>query len=110
MTGSLERAIGETNRRRAIQLEYNEKHGITPITIKKAIKDIAAELETEHEKTLQIELESDMIALGAKGSKGLLKLIKVKEKEMTAAVKELDFETAAILRDEIKFLKEKAEK
>ena len=110
MTGSLERAIGETNRRRTIQLEYNEKHGITPITIKKAIKDIAAELETEHEKTLQIELESDMIALGAKGSKGLLKLIKVKEKEMTAAVKELDFETAAILRDEIKFLKAKAEK
>ena len=110
MTGSMERAIGETTRRRTIQLEYNKKHNITPKTIKKAIKDIAAELESEHEKALNLELAIDMETLGTKGKKGLPKLIKVKEKEMNAAVKELDFETAAILRDEIKFLKEKLEK
>ncbi len=107
MTGSLERAINETNRRRAIQIEYNQKHGITPQTIKKAIKDISEEMESSHEKALSVELAFDMAALGMKGSKGIAKLIKLKEKEMTLAVKELDFETAAILRDEIKALKEK---
>jgi len=104
MTGSLTRAIGETNRRRAIQVAYNEKHGITPASIKKAIRDIAGELESEHEKALNVELAFDMAAVGTKGNKGIEKIIKVKNKEMNAAVKELDFETAAILRDEIKAL------
>jgi excinuclease ABC subunit B len=110
MTGSLERAIAETNRRRAVQMEYNKKHGITPQTIRKAIKDIAAELESEHTKTLAGALAFDLAAIGGKGTKAVAKLIKMKEKEMTAAVKELDFETAAILRDEIKALQEKLEK
>ncbi len=110
MTGSLTKAIGETNRRRGIQMAYNKKHGITPMTIKKAIKDIAAELESEHEKALSGALAFDLAAIGAKGSNGITKLIKVKEKEMIAAVKELDFETAAILRDEIKALKGKMAK
>ncbi len=110
MTGSLERAINETNRRREIQLAYNKKHGITPKTIKKAIRDIAQELESEHEKALSTSLAYDMAALSLKGNKGLPKLIKMKEKEMSLAVKELDFETAAILRDEIKILKSKIEK
>jgi excinuclease ABC subunit B len=52
MTGSLERAIGETNRRRAIQEAYNKEHGITPLTIKKEIHDIAASMRTEHQKTV----------------------------------------------------------
>lgn len=110
MTGSLERAVGETNRRREIQLAYNKKHGITPKTIKKAIRDIAQELESEHEKALGASLAYDMAALAIKGGKGMAKLIKMKEKEMSLAVKELDFETAAILRDEIKVLKEKSKK
>lgn len=104
MTGSMEKAIGETNRRRAVQLAYNTKHGITPQTIKKAINDIAGELYTDHEKALSEELAIDIAKIGAKGVKAYQKLIKVKEKEMNAAVKELDFETAAILRDEIKAL------
>ena len=110
MTGSMEKAIGETNRRRAVQVAYNTKHGITPQTIKKAINDIAGELYSEHEKALNEELSIDMAKLGQKGVKAYAKLIKVKEKEMNAAVKELDFETAAILRDEIKALTEKMAK
>jgi excinuclease ABC subunit B len=127
MTGSLERAIGETNRRRTIQVAHNKKHGITPITIKKNIKDITEELESKHGKAVNAELDLD-IALYEKAFKSAKnkktgvestdiknvmmsdderhnsvyqKIIKIKEKEMNKAVKELDFETAAILRDEI---------
>ena len=59
MTKSLEKAIGETNRRRAVQLAYNKKHGITPKTIKKAIKDITEELRSEHSKAVISMLEID---------------------------------------------------
>ena len=104
MTGSLERAIGETNRRRAIQEAHNIKHNITPTTIQKSIRDITEELQSTHEKAVNEELRIDQ-KLFAKNPD---KLIKLKEKAMKEAVKALDFETAAILRDEIKFLKEKA--
>ncbi len=101
MTGSMERAIGETNRRRAIQVAYNTKHGITPTSIKKKIHDITEEMQTVHEKTLLGLLLLDKKAF----EKDPAKLIKQKEKQMLAAVKELDFESAALLRDEIKILK-----
>lgn len=128
MTGSLEKAIGETNRRRAIQVAYNKKHSITPKTILKKIKDITEELENKHEKAVNAELSVDVELFKKtikkekkKGDKSNLsdeewndliyeKIIKMKEKEMNRAVKELDFETAAILRDEIIVLKEKMEK
>ena len=100
MTGSMERAIGETNRRRTKQVEYNTKHGITPKTIIKRIKDITEDIENEHQKTIKTLLTMDAEAY-AKDPK---KVIKMKEQEMQEAVKELDFETAAILRDEIKAL------
>jgi len=103
ITGSIERAVGETNRRRAVQVAYNKKHGITPKTIIKKIHDITDQLESEHQKAVYSNLEIDSVVF-AKNPK---KLIKLKEKEMSEAVKELDFETAAILRDEIKVLKEK---
>lgn len=136
MTGSMERAIGETNRRRAIQVEYNKKNGITPKTIIKNIKDITAELESSHAKAVNAELSLD-IELFKKKFKddknkkqksdsltiknALLsddereksvyeKIIKIKERDMNKAVKELDFETAAILRDEIVVLKGRMEK
>lgn len=105
MTGSLERAIGETNRRRAIQFAYNKEHGITPQTIIKNIKDITEELQSDHAKAVNAELDIDK-KLFAKNPN---KLIKLKEKQMKEAVKMLDFETAAILRDEIKYLKDKLE-
>ncbi len=100
ITGSMDKAIGETNRRRTIQLAYNKKHGITPQTIIKQIKDITDSLRKDRDKTVANLLALDLEAYAEKPKK----LMKEKEKQMAAAVKELDFETAAILRDEIKEL------
>lgn len=101
-TGSMERAMDETERRRRVQLAYNEKHGITPKTIKKRIRDITEDLKSDHDKTVQKELEVELAK--GKSDKEVKKIIKRKEKEMNSAVKILDFESAAILRDEIKAL------
>lgn len=105
VTNSMKKAIDETNRRRAVQEAYNKKHKITPKTIIKKIKDITEAMDSQHKKAVKKELEIDE-KLFAKNPK---KLIKLKEKQMNEAVKELDFETAAILRDEIKVLREKFE-
>lgn len=118
ITGSMERAMGETKRRRDIQMAYNKKHGITPKTIEKKIRDISQALESEHSKAVNANLAFDMELFAAaeavgKGKKGrgkknpIEKLIALKEAEMKESVKLLDFETAAILRDEIKVLREK---
>lgn len=133
LTHSMESAIGETNRRRTIQLAYNKKHGITPKTIQKKIKDITEELESKHDKAVlgelafDIELFDKVYAADTKKKgkneqesiKKLMlsdqerktavyeKIIKMKEKDMKNAVKELDFETAAIVRDEITVLRKK---
>ncbi len=106
MTSSLEKAMGETNRRRAIQLAYNEAHGITPMSVKKAIKDITDQLRSDHQKAVGslLEIDADLFAKNPKG------FIKEKISQMNEAVKILDFETAAILRDEIKELEAQAEK
>ncbi len=103
LTKSLDKAIKETERRRKIQLEYNKKHNITPKTIVKNIQDITEGLKKDHEKSLALELETDKKLF----KKNPDKLIKLKEKQMAKAVKDLDFETAAILRDGIMALKEK---
>ncbi len=102
ITGSMARAMEETRRRRVIQLAYNQEHGITPITIKKKINDITAALETERDRAVRRLVALDRAAYG----KNLKKLLKEKEKQMNDAVRELDFETAAIIRDEIKALTE----
>lgn len=103
VTGSMERAISETARRRALQTAYNKSHGITPKTIIKKIKDITDTLEREHHSAVGLLLQADE-KLFAKSPR---KLIKAKKKEMAEAVRDLDFESAAILRDEIKVLNEK---
>lgn len=105
MTGSLERAMEETNRRRKIQMEYNKEHGITPKTIAKKIHDITETLDRAHSKAVGklIAIDNELLK-----TTDIKKLIKKKEKQMEGAVKILDFETAAILRDEIKVLEEKA--
>ena len=103
ITGSMKRAIDETNRRRKIQIEYNKKRNITPKTIIKNIKDITEQIRTEHQKSVEtlLKIDKDLYKKNPK------KLIKQKEKQMSGAVKILDFETAAILRDEIKTLTKK---
>jgi len=100
MTNSLERAISETNRRRAIQLAYNTEHGITPKTIRKNIKDITEGLQMERSEAIREVMAIEEQAFGG----DLKKLLKEKERQMNDAVKELDFETAAIIRDEIREL------
>jgi len=102
MTNSLKYAIGETERRRERQLKYNQEHNIAPATIAKEIKSITDQLQTEHQKTVKTLLEVDR-ELYKKNPK---KVIKQKRRQMEEAVAVLDFETAAILRDEIKALEE----
>jgi excinuclease ABC subunit B len=97
ITGSMERAISETNRRRSIQLTYNHEHGITPKTIKKEIRDIAESMRSEHQKTVDSLLTLDQ-KLYKENPEAFLK---EKRKQMADAVEDLDFETAALIRDEI---------
>ena len=87
-------------------MAYNKKHNITPISIKKKIKDITDTLEREHHNAVGLLMETDE-ALFNKNPK---KFIKVKRQEMEEAVKDLDFETAALIRDEIRMLEAKLEK
>ena len=103
VTGSMERAMAETERRRKIQQDYNTLHNITPETIKKKIHDITDDLKKDRAKLINDDLEKDKKIF----AKNPNKLITLKEKQMKEAVKSLDFETAAILRDEIKYLKDK---
>lgn len=104
MTGSLKRAVDETNRRRTLQIAYNEKHNITPTTIKKNIKDITDTLKAERSRASAMALAVDLAL--ADSPKALRHLIKDKKAEMEEAVKALDFESAALLRDEIFKLEE----
>ncbi|MBP9710929.1 MAG: excinuclease ABC subunit UvrB [Candidatus Pacebacteria bacterium] len=97
MTPNLIKAIDETNRRRAVQVAHNKKHNITPVTIKKAIKDITEELRSEHGKAVN----QLMVLEKSEYKKDPRKFITAKRAEMAEAVKNLDFETAALIRDEI---------
>ena len=103
ITGSMERAIGETQRRRDVQIAFNEKHGITPQTILKTITDISAKMESDHDKAVNANMALDA-QLFADNPR---ELIRIKEDAMNDAVADLDFETAAIVRDEIQALKER---
>ena len=96
-TGSMERAIGETNRRREIQIAYNKKHKITPKTIQKRIHDIVGDIERTRKRVVSQLVEMDKSAFG--GDKA--KMLKEKRRQMHDAVDRLDFETAALLRDEV---------
>lgn len=102
MTDALTYAVNETNRRRKIQQDYNKKHDITPVSIKKEIKSIADQLRSQHDETVETLLTVDMELY----KKNPAKTVKEKRKQMEAAVAILDFETAAILRDELQFFEE----
>ncbi|HEX4103941.1 MAG TPA: excinuclease ABC subunit UvrB [Candidatus Paceibacterota bacterium] len=101
ITGSIERAVRETERRRKIQLAYNKEHGITPRTIVKAITDILPNVDAI------LALETKPVP---KSKTALAHLLADKEREMRDAAKRLDFELAAILRDEVKELSKKVGK
>lgn len=101
-TGSIERALKETNRRRNLQLEHNKKHGITPKTVQKKIQDIREMLgSAKDEEDVKSILKIEMMAEPHE----IKKVIKEKVREMELAAANLMFETAAILRDEIEVLK-----
>ncbi|MFA6603293.1 MAG: excinuclease ABC subunit UvrB [Patescibacteria group bacterium] len=106
ITGSIGRAVAETDRRRAKQLAYNAAHGITPRTIKKAVHDIMGELARKDEKLAKQILEIE----AAPEDRPLAEIIEEKEKQMRAAAKDLEFELAAVLRDELKELRKIFEK
>jgi excinuclease ABC subunit B len=100
ITGSMERAIGETNRRREKQHAYNVKHGITPETIKKNIGDALSGLYEGDTDTARITAKVDKPLVGANLAAHLDNL----RKEMLKAAENLEFEEAANMRDEIKRL------
>ena len=102
ITGSMERAIEETNRRRSIQQQYNEEHNITPQTIKKAVRDIIS-ISKAAEKKGTYELNKDPESMDYDE---MNKLIIKLSSEMKKAAADLQFERAAELRDELIKLKQ----
>ncbi|KQM61918.1 MULTISPECIES: excinuclease ABC subunit UvrB [unclassified Sphingomonas] len=100
MTGSMERAIAETDRRREKQREYNALHGITPTTIKRQIGDIIADVASRDQVTVEIDEDGPRHMVGH----NLRSYIESLEKQMREAAANLEFETAGRLRDEIRNL------
>ena len=99
-TDSMKRAISETNRRRKIQQEYNEVHGITPTTIKKKVRDLIS-ISKRAEQSVQ-DIGKDMESMSRGELEALLKTV---TQQMHTAAAELNFEQAAILRDKMVELK-----
>ncbi len=100
ITGSMERAIGETNRRRAKQLEYNTEHGITPATVRKNVEDVLAGLYKGDVDMNRVTAKVDKPMVGA----NLLAHLDGLREQMRKAAENLEFEEAARLRDEVKRL------
>ena len=104
MTESMEKAISETERRRAIQEAYNREHGITPTTIKKAVRDLIAVSKKVAETEVKLKKDPESM-----NRKELTKVIAQVEKQMRAAAADLNFEQAAELRDKMLELKKNLE-
>jgi excinuclease ABC subunit B len=98
VTGSMEKAMRETNRRRGLQIVHNKRHHITPRSIVKKVRDITETLGLEHKNAVSRLVEIDKESLK---NKTLEQVVKEKRTQMNSAVQILDFETAALLRDEI---------
>ena len=100
MTESMDRAIRETKRRRAIQEKYNEEHGITPTTIRKAVRDLISISKAVSKEEARFEKDPESMSRSE-----LEKLIDQVEKQMRRAAADLNFEAAAELRDRMTVLK-----
>ncbi|WP_026506470.1 excinuclease ABC subunit UvrB [Butyrivibrio sp. MC2013] len=96
MTDSMQKAIDETKRRRQIQMAYNEEHGITPTTIRKAVRDLIAITKEAARQEQRFEKDPESMSRSE-----LEKLIGKIRKKMQKAAAELDFESAAMLRDQM---------
>ncbi|MDR0554781.1 MAG: excinuclease ABC subunit B [Treponema sp.] len=106
MSEAMEQAITETNRRRAIQMEYNQKRGITPATVKKAIADILTRHIEEEQSAAVTSIEVLKKSYNALVPAERKQLIRALENEMLEHAKNLEFEHAAAIRDEIARIKE----
>ena len=100
MTDSMRKAIDETERRRKVQMKYNEEHGITPQTIRKAVRDLISISKEITKEQARFEKDPESMNLGE-----LRKLIAEVEKKMRRAAADLNFEAAAELRDQMLELK-----
>jgi excinuclease ABC subunit B len=109
-TAAMQAAIDETNRRRAIQLAYNEEHGITAETVKKGISDITEFLALEDQVVPRSSRRRGRRDEELRSAEELERLIVELEEEMFAAAEDLRFEYAAKLRDEIKELRHEIER
>ena len=105
VTGSMKRAMAETERRRKRQMEYNRKHGITPETVIKGVEDRLSSIYDREQSLAAVVAESRAGYGGGKKVKDVEKEIRRLEKEMKAAAKVLEFELAAELRDRIEELR-----
>lgn len=107
ITGSMERAIDETNRRRTIQREYNETHNVQPYTIKKEVRETIRSYDQVAEMTSQYssETQNAMLAGAPVRIEDIPVLISAMEKEMKDLAKAMEFEKAAAVRDEIESLR-----
>jgi excinuclease ABC subunit B len=104
ITGSMRRAIDESNRRRQIQLSYNSEHNITPASIQKNIEDVLGSIYEADYVTVPVISEEEARYLTPEYIEGMVREL---EKKMKEAAKKLEFEEAARLRDEMKAWQEK---
>ena len=103
VTDSMRKAIDETYRRRRIQMEYNEAHGITPVAIRKAIHDLSDQVRAVAEERADYAVAADI------PKDELARMVKDLEGQMRDAAKNLEFERAAALRDQIVDLRRRME-
>jgi len=105
-TDAMKEAIEETQRRRSIQQAYNTEHGITPTTIKKSVQDILVRMQEDKKRAEEVNIQVMRDSYNIVEPKSRKKLIKALERQMLEHAKNLEFEEAAVLRDEIERLKE----
>jgi excinuclease ABC subunit B len=103
VTDSMKRAIDETNRRRAKQLKFNEEHGITPISIHKAVRDLTDQMSPKAVAEMRGEYKTRAAEGMPRGE--MKRIIDELERQMKEAARNLEFERAAALRDELYELK-----